>query len=594
MDEFFESLRTVFHRQVHIHRSRARGAEKRIRQAVENQDWLSLRYLLREIEGDPFPEDDPAHCYPRGLIHWGQNRREEASLLLDSATRYYAANGQYDYAALCQLEVADICQERGEFLSGLHALDRAKAYEKEWEVSQPLIRARLHLLESILAADIGRMKDGIAPAQEAQRLFHVNGDANAEFLSLMQLTNLSINLADFDSARSYLQLAQDCYRSGPVMARYEIRLGNSATHLHWYSGRLGDALTECNRLQSLCRRRQQMVQLVYAYVLEGNLHRASGDLDRSAGTYATAEEMAQSQELLTLQRLVWINRAWLRLLQGRLDEARRLLEAASHQAESWMQSALQVAIALLHRLAGHAAAAERALATARAFYAQAGDGLSVCAVDFHLAHMALATDHRSAARQQLDRALTWMEAQRVDYFPHWWHPAIVYRVLCFGQESLPEHAPLIHRIMREHLHEEPQGTDKRASGVLAPVGESVDRLLRPVEAEAVRGALTGLLSTGVLRVSSFPALCQALGEGERSQDRVFLLCAVFGLYVSNTPRKKIAARLKESEAVVRHAIRRIYERLAPEMLGLRSTNARKQGLVARAQEVGYVDLGLLG
>ena len=141
MNDLAAQLITIFQQYVHIHRSRARGEEETIRRAVHGQEWLALRYLLREMVDDPFPDDDPAFSYPKGMILWGKGARDEALALLDNATRHYAAQEEHDYAALCQIESADICQERGEFLAALYALDRARIFLEQCARPRPRISA---------------------------------------------------------------------------------------------------------------------------------------------------------------------------------------------------------------------------------------------------------------------------------------------------------------------------------------------------------------------------------------------------------------------------------------------------------------------
>lgn len=588
MRELAAQLVGIFQQHVHIHASRGRGEEEAIRRAVAAQEWLALRYLLREMSDDPFPDDDPAFSYPKGLIQWGQGERDEALTLLDNATRHYAAQEQHAYAALCQIESADICQERGEFLSALHALERARNFLDHSQQPEPRIYARFCLLESVLAVDTGQMKEGLPPAQKAQSIFHQSGDTNSEFLSLMQLANLHVDQAAFEAGRTYLQAAQRCYTSGPVLARYEVRLGNSTVFLHWYTGDLEKGLADTIRLQHLCKRRNQANQQVYAYVLEANLCRALGQFEKSERAYTDAAKLAADLELPPLQRLIGVNRSWLYLLQGRIDEARRLLEEAAHLADSATQMQVQVSGAVLNSLTGHSRAAERGLRTAREFYYQAGDHLSVCAIDFHLVHLHLRTDQRAAARQRLDATLAWMEQTGVDYFPHWWHPATVYSVLNFGEEALPAHASLIHRMLRVRIGEEPQSLARRASELAILQNGQVERLLEAVESPALRSVLRELLGSGLLRASRFPDLCRALGNGEKADARAFLLCAIFGLYLRGDARRAIAAQVNESEGVVRHAIRRIFERLAADLLEVDSTNARKIGLGQRARAAGYV------
>lgn len=589
MNDLSIQLIAIFQQKVHIHLSRVIGEEDRIRRAAVEGDWLHLRYLLREMDDDPFPSDNSAYCFPKGLIQWGLGRRDEALALFDNATRYYSAHRAYGYAALCQVESGDIYQERSEFLSALHAVGQARAYLDKLDEPDQHVFARLRLLESVLNVDTGQMQEGIGPAQEAQTIFHLHGNGNGEFLALLQLANLNVDRACFEAGRNFLQKAGYCYRSGPVLTRYEVRLRNSTAFLHWYAGDLAQGLAESIRLQHLCRRRNQLVQLVYAYVLEANLHRGMGEYEKSEQAYRVALALAAEQELPPLLRLIWANRGWLCLLQGQVDEARHLVEQADAQADSSTRAGCQVAGAVIHLLSGHSAAAERALGTVREFYAQAGDELAVCAIDFHLVHLHLRTDHRAAARQRLEGALAWMEDRRVDYFPHWWHPGTVYSVLTFGEEALPQHAGLIHRMLRKHIGEDPQAASGKQSEVIDFSNGAVEKLLQPVTLPVVRGVLKELLTAGVLRASGFTTLCQALGSGEASDARTFLLCAIFGLYLSGVPRKAIAIRIGESEAVVRHAIRQTYERLAPELLEMTSTKARKKGLEQRAREAGYVD-----
>lgn len=589
MDDLTAQLIDIFQKHVHIYASRARGEEENIRRAVQGQDWLSLRYLLREMGNDPFPNDDPAFSYPKGVIHWGKGQRDEALALLDNAARYYATRREYNYAALCQIEIADICQERSDFLTALHAIDRASAYLGQSTKPQPRISARLRLLEAVLAADTGQMKEGIRPALDAQAAFHADGDANSEFLALMHLANLNIHQGHLEAGRTYLQLARRCYASGPVLARYEVRLGNSEVHLAWYTGEMEKGLAESTKLERLCKRRGMVVQSVYACELEGNLHRALGQFELAERAYTAALELADGEGLPNLRRWIWVNRSWLCLLQGRIPEARHLLDEASRQADSAAQMNLQVTGAVINLLAGHTSAAERALYTSREFYHRAGEGLSVCAIDFHLIHLHLRTDRRAAARQWLDDALAWMEQMGLDYFPHWWHPSIVYGVLRYGEEALPQHAGIIHRMLRLRMGEEPQPATRGLPEVIAFQNGAVEKLLQGVESPALHAVLRELLTSGLLRVSAFPALCLALGKGEEADPRAFLLCAIFGLYVNDVPRKEIAARIHESEAVVRHAIRRIFERLAADLLAVDSTNARKSGLGQRARAAGYVD-----
>jgi DNA-binding NarL/FixJ family response regulator len=259
----------------------------------------------------------------------------------------------------------------------------------------------------------------------------------------------------------------------------------------------------------------------------------------------------------------------------------------------------QVGLAVISLLEGQLRTAERLLRESLAYYLQSGDELSVCALRFYLTLVALRSDQAAVALTEIEQSLGWMAGRRIDFFPHWWHPALVSEVCAYALvvDLYPEVAErmFVYQLgeagveaLRRLLKSEQTEAHLHAQRVLALVESQRSDTLKTFADSPSRRILATLLQNGQLRRDGFAALQQALMTAHARQQPNATALAVFALYVTGCPRAEIALRVGCTVANVRNYITFFYRQFGIDEQPFCSRKERWQRLVQCAQEAGFL------
>ena len=206
--------------------------------AIRHRHWEAVRVYVREAPLDLIPDETDC-LYVRGLALWRLERLREAEICFEQARQYYLVVGKDPaHAALCCLELADLCNDRGQYRTASHYLETARALLAEASQANPLVAARSDLIAAVVAPNVGRPRDAIDHGKRALHTFQIRGDKADEFLALMAIASAAFQLGDYAEASSRLDQAKLCYASGLVNRRYFARILNTEAHIEWYRGNL--------------------------------------------------------------------------------------------------------------------------------------------------------------------------------------------------------------------------------------------------------------------------------------------------------------------------------------------------------------------
>lgn len=569
-----------------------------IDEAVGGQQWERVRVLLRKLSPESLP-DKSKYLYPKGMATWRLGQQDEAILLFEQAKQFYVNSDDFARAAMCSLEIADICHERAEYLTAHHFLDEAQEHLKHFSPdAAPWMWGRFHLLTGILQTDSGKLSDGIGPVETALLLFQRTGDTNCEFFCLMHLANTLLRLGQFGEATSRLQKARICFNVGLVLHSYRSRLLNTQTCLLWFRGDLEEAAADGERLRKYVDGRSNgdkelPSQQINARLLLGHIERAQGNYRAALEWYSEARERAGEAGQAFKGEWATLDEAWTFLLQGDYDSARPRIDRAMGALGSAQRANAQAVAGIYHGLQRRYPAAEHHLRYVLAHYEGRGDPLAACALRLHLAYAYLCDDRRQQAAGEAATVLDWMVGEGVTYIPYWWHPQIFAGVLQFARTQHPQHLGHIDRILRQRLGIDGDAyieTERSLADVPAPAA-AVPPLpdLSDVEDERVRSVLTELLEGGFLRRARFDELRQWLAWGDKQPRPDPRLAAVLGLYLQGHSTREMAARLGCPDTTVRAGITRLYQIFGLAAADFPGRKARKAELLRQAVAAGYVD-----
>jgi tetratricopeptide (TPR) repeat protein len=567
---------------------------------LEQGAAAKLEGFMAEFPADWLDESSDLR-YLTGLVRVQQGQLDEALKLLERARFSFSVAGNFTQAVSAGLAIVRLHFRLDNIHTANHYLyDVVRPLIEEGIVTELRLHGEFYRLLSEISPDHGRLADSIVYAQRAFAAYQATQDLSGQYLALIRLAGAHVHLGNYEEAAAKLDAAKTVYEVGNLGLVARSRMLNAAIHLHWYQNRLDEALGFAYEYLKAVDSTPHSNFRVYARVLLGNLRRA-------AGAYAEADEWYSATRLLTEQIAYqryrpWIDAqaGWLRVLEGRFEEARLLHHAALQKADLGEAMSYQVGLAVLNLLEGHLSVAERLLTESLTYYMESGDELSTCGLRFYLAQIALQGNQGDVALAHLSQALSWMAQRRIVYFPHWWHPQLVGAVCTFAltSEIYPDVAERIfvfslgaagvqaleHLLQGEscegrvHAHRVLQLMEVRDLDELAHLSD--------VPAKHV---LAGLLQNGKLRRDAFARLqVELTTAATRSKPNATAL-AVFGLYVHGATREEIARQLTCTVANVRNYVTLIYTHFGLAAKNFTSRDERRRELARLARAKGYID-----
>jgi tetratricopeptide (TPR) repeat protein len=571
-----------------------------IEQILEYVDWSAVQELAATFPDD-FRSESTDLRYVLGFVYARAGQVQEAINLLERARFSYTITDQnYARAVSCCLELARILHSRENFRTAYYYLH---------EVAQPLLeqntiadlplRARFYLRLSEISPDIGQLQASVEYAQQALAIYQTLNDLPGRYYALVRIAGASVHLGDHAEAESKLELARLNHTIGNLGPLARARLLNLETHLHWYRGRLFDAMRSAQAYLQLADGEAYSNFRVYARILIGNLYRGLGQFQLAQQWYTATRQMATTLDYHRYYPWIDVQLAWLRILEGRFDEGRSLLHTSLQTSDLGQAISYQVFLAVLNLLENQVEVGERLLRESLAYYTASGDQLSVCALRFYLALGAIRRRDEATAVAQLQLALAWLARQRSDYFPHWWHSGLVGEVCAYAlvADIYPE---VIERIFANHLGEagvlalrrlklvEPGAARTRVQALLQLLDSLRGDELAHLPDSASKRVLRGLLQEGLLRRAEFARLQEELTTARLRRTPNATVLAVFGLYVNGYSRTQIAERVECSLENVRNYITLIYHQFGLPSSEFHNRRERWRRLVELARERGFI------
>lgn len=566
---------------------------------LEQNDWQSVHALLPLYPVSAFEENMDLR-YVEGLIYAKAGLLSEATNLLERARFSYTVQHSYNKTARCSLELARLCLSRENFRTAYYHLhEEVEPLIEQGVVDDPALRARFFLRMAELCPDVGRLRATVDYAQQALAAYKTVNDSTGQFYALVRLASSALALGEYAEAASRLDMATACHTAAQLGGNARARLLNLSIHLAWYQGRLPEALASTHAYLKLVDQERLNNFQVYARMLLGNLQ-------RSVGQFALAEQWyAETRQLIATLNyplyLPWIDAqtAWLRVLEGRLGEARTLIHSSLKTSDLGQAMSFQVVLALINLLDGQEVVAERLLDESLTFYTTSGDSLSCCAIQMYLAVVKLKRDEHTTVQDYLHKVLGWLAQQRLDGFPHWWHPELVSQACAYAlvTDIFPDVAEriFINRLgkngsgaLRALLYSDNAMARLRAGKLLTLLDGCAFTELTELDSTHSKRVIEELLHTGQLRAEGFVALKQLLMTARQRQSANPTLLAAFGLYVNGYTRMEIAKLLGCSVANVRNYINLIYHIFEIDNEGFASRQDRQQRLAEMAREHGFI------
>jgi len=566
---------------------------------LEQNNWQSVHTLLSLFPVTAF-EENPDLRYIEGLIYAKAGLLSEATNLLERARFSYTVQRSYNKMVICSLELARLCLSRENFRTAYYHLhEEVEPLIEQEVVDDPALRARFFLRMAELCPDVGRLRATVDYAQKALAAYKASNDSAGQFYALVRLASSALALGEYAEAASRLDMAKACHTSTHLGENARARLLNLSIHLAWYQGRLPAALAYAHTYLQLVDQEQLSNFQVYARMLLGNLQRA-------ASQFALAEQWyAETRHLIATLHyplyLPWVDAqtAWLRVLENRLGAARTLIHSSLKTSDLGQAMSFQVVLALINLLDDQGAVAERLLGESLAFYTTSGDGLSCCAIQMYLALVKLKRGEPTTAQDYLQRALGWLAQQRLDGFPHWWHPGLVAEACAhaLAADIFPDVAEriFVNRLgksggdaLRTLLYSDNPVARQRAGGLLTLLEGYTFTELADLDDTHSKRVLEELLQAGKLRHEGFAALKQLLMTARQRQSANSTFLATFGLYVNGYTRLGIAKQLGCSVANVRNYINLIYHIFGIGHEGFASRQDRQQQLAEIARKRRFI------
>jgi len=566
---------------------------------LEQSDWQSVHALLTLFPIIAFEETTDLR-YVEGLIYAKAGLLSEATNLLERARFSYTVQHSYNKMARCSLELARLCLSRENFRTAYYHLhEEVEPLIEQRVVDDPALRARFFLRMAELCPDVGRLRATVDYAQQALNTYKTINDNTGQFYALVRLASSALALGEYAEAASRLDMAKACHTAAHLGGNAQARLLNLTIHLAWYQGHLPAALASAHTYLQLVDQEQLSNFQVYARMLLGNLERCVGQFALAEHWYAETRHLIATLNYPLYLPWVDAQTAWLRVLEGRLGEARMLIHSSLKTSDLGQSMSFQVVLALINLLDGQGAVAERLLGESLTFYTTSGDSLSCSALQIYLALVKLKRGELATAQDCLHKALGWLAQQRLDGFPHWWHPGLVAEACAYAltTDIFPDVAEriFVNRLgkdgvgaLRNLLYGSNPTASLRAGQLLTLIEGYVFTELADFDDTPNKRVIEELLQAGKLRREGFAALKQLLMTARQRQTANPTLLATFGLYVNGYTRAEIAHQLSCSVANVRNYINLIYHIFGVGDGGLASRRDRQKRLAELAHTRGFI------
>ncbi len=566
---------------------------------LESGDWQAVHALLPLFPGHLFDED-PDLRYVEGLVYAKAGLVQEATKLLERARFSYTTQQAYGKAVKCSLELARLCLSRDNFRTAYYYLyEEIQPLIEQGLVTDPQLQARFFLRMAELCPDIGKLQAATDYAKQAFAVYKAMDDVTGQFYALVRLAGTAAHLGNYGDAASKLELAWSCYAAGNLGANAKARLLNLSIHQNWYQGKLPEALAQTYAYMALVDQEQFSNFRVYARMLLGNLHRTAGQFDLAQQWYTEARRLVAELDYQFYAPWIDAQTAWLRVLEGHLDEARRLIHASLKTSDLGQSISFQVLLAIINLLDKSWEVADRLLRESLAYYTESGDVLSCCALQFYLALVSLSSGQRETAHAYLRQALGWLAQQHLDGFPHWWHPPLVSELCAYALQvdifpDVAEHI-FVNRLgkagsgaLRALLHVDNPAVRIHAGGLLHLIeGHTFDELAGLAD-QTCRAILEELIYQGKLRREGLARLTQLLLTAQQRKTPNPTLLTVFALYVNGYPRAEIAEKIGCSVASVRNYINLLYHIFEIPNEGFQHRRDRQKQFAELARTQGFI------
>lgn len=554
-------------------------------------DRFTLLNLLAE-----FPDELPINpLFLKGQLLAQEGRYQEASHVLHHAKTLALQKQLLTQAIKCCLALASLYQRHEDFQTALYHIQEAESISVH--IIDQEAKANLLLSLAELCPDVGQLNKSIQYATEALQIFSLAGNSEGQFQALYLLAIVNRQLGEYDAASSRLEMARQCQKAEQLSSSHFARILSGEAHLLWYQGRLKEAISKAQIFRQLSRLEKLDKQHVYAHILLGNLYRALNQYKEAEQFYIETADLVSYYNLPLYLPWIDIQRGWLKVLTGDLNQARRYIHSALQTDNKGLQMSFNVNLAGLELLTGQHRSAENLLQSSRQFYVRSGDLLSYHVINLYLAHLYWQQEQQSESLPYLRQALEWFTEHNITYFPNWWHPQIVTEVCVI---ALAEQicTPLVERIFLTHLQQHEslltlrqhsnQTVRQHALNLYQLLASNSIDVLSEVSDHSVKSVLQELLQNGPLREDTFARLQQKLVTAKH-RNKINPTCtAVFGLYLQGLTRQEIARKLDCSPATVRNYITTAYQAFHLPLATGEGTLARKEKLRQLAQAEGLI------
>lgn len=556
----------------------------------------------------------PALCYVQALLYRRMGQFQQATQLLATVKAAYAAAHQYQGIVHCTLEQVRLAQQQGASQQALHSLQtEVQPLLDQHLPDRPRLQAHcmLQLAESWLAQ--GALTRAHIHTQQALALYAKSDDRYGQFRAELWLARRALNAGDYGFARRHLYNAQQQMTGEPLGTMAEAALLHIELLLAWYQRALEKALQSAQSYLSVADSEPYSQDRVEARLLLGNLYRELRQYRTAASWYAETGTMIEQLGYPTYSTRLQAEIAWLYILEGQIPLARTLLDAPTQNLPEEIEGQRthldcqchlahtrhQVARAVVHLLDGEWSQADRLLEQAIAAYADRGNELAVCALQFYRGYSALHQANSLVMLQQLEPAFRWLATQQITTFPYWWHPKIIAEV-CSHALLCDLYPEIVEQILVKHLGKASlpalklmEKTDdielRRQIYRLQQVirGYNVSSL-EQVRDSPNKQVIQELLGQGDLCAETYHELENELMTAHHRQYPNPTIIAVFGLYIKGRSRAEIAKTLSCSLENVRNYITLIYQHFELPAQRFQSREARKQKLIEVARTRGFI------
>lgn len=518
----------------------------------------------------------------------------------ERANRLYAALGNGAEQVRCHLEIARLYHQLEDLEAAHFYTDQAGALLSRLPQLDRQMMIELHLALARLTPDIGRICDSATHAQAALTLAEQLGDSQAQLEAMLLLA----------AAANQTGASQKCLRLTQLAGRrltalqedsplWQLRIRNQEAHALWYLARFEEAVQVAATALQLADTMPPTKQRIYLRLLLGNLSCAQGHYSTACAYYDQADALIEPLHFPLYRVWIQAQRAWVAIRQGAPERGRPLLQQILTDCDHGQAMSFNVYLAVAYSLEQQWGAATQLLRQSEQFYGQSGDPLAVCAIQCHLAYIAICQQATTDAQRYTSAMLQWLAAHNLRYFPYWWHEQIVGTVLVFAlqhaicpatveQILLGPLQPRLDSQIRPLLHATALASGK-LPGELRVLLDPVAQIdLAFADSPQAREVLSTLLQQGWLCPERFEELKARLITGKQRGQANATLLAVFSLYLQGWTRRRIAAQLAIAEATVRNYITLIYEifPLPPATAG--SHEQRRAALLAAVRQAGLI------